>query len=1007
MHFKKVNNIAGWLVFAIAFATYWCTLEATVSLWDCGEFLSAAYKLQVGHSPGAPLFMMLARIFGMLSPDKSHIAFMINSMSALMSALTILFLFFTITHFARKLVMKEQETVTKAGLVTVIGAGVVGALAFTFSDTFWFSAVEAEVYATSSFFTAVVFWAALKWDAAAEEPYSDRWLILIFYLTGLSIGVHLLNLLTVPAIVMVYYFKRYTFSRPGVIIAFIAGCVLLGFIQVGIIQYLPIIAAGFELVFVNSFGLPFNSGAIFFLLLLAGFMVWLVRYTRKKGRYLLHLATLCAAFIIIGYSSYICVLVRAAASVPINMGNPGNVMSLIPYLQRDQYGEMPLLSGPDFDSRVTEVSDGRAIYVPVKKDGRPYYELVDHKKVYGYDHTRLFPRVHDFNEAYHVSFYRSYLGLGQDESPSGLDNLKFFSQYQVGWMFWRYIMWNYAGRQNDIAGQGEAHNGNWISGIKPVDEAMGKGDIDTMPEALRRSRARNQYYFLPLLLGIAGLWYQFRKDKKDGLIVALLFFFTGVAIVIYLNNTPVQPRERDYTYVGATYAYAIWIGLGVLAVTGWLRRIRMGRRAAPAAVLLCMTVVPLLMAFEGWDDHDRSHKTIARDYALNTLNTCDSNAILITYGDNDTYPLWYLQEVEGIRTDVRIINYNLLGTDWQNDQLFAAVNKAAALPVIWKPEHYRGEKLNYLPYHQDPRLPADRYFELAEVIGFFTSGRNMLAGNLHVSYLPAKNFLITLNRDEVVKSGLVAESDTALIPDAMRFVYNGSGAAKPSLALMNIIAGQAKTGWTRPIYITEGTPTLGLDAYLQKEGGLLKLVPINKKSAVEGLPVYTALEKNINFFTKGFKMGEAKSDRVYYDEKNRNVLMTYRQNAIELAYVLVAEHRKADAIKVLDAYNAMISESSLPFLVLPYDQSALFMADAYYRAGALRKANALAEKIVKNISDEIRYFRTLEGRAAEGADFRIAQQNMTALGYLIRSARECGDTATAKRWEQMQLSLQL
>ncbi|WP_118972319.1 glycosyltransferase family 117 protein [Taibaiella koreensis] len=1000
MNFRKVNNITGWVVFVIAYVTYLLTMEATASLWDCGEFLSTAYRLQVGHSPGAPLFMMLGRLFGVVAPSPDKVAIFINSMSALMSAFTILFLFWTITHFARKLVWKEGEQPGQGSLIAIMGAGIVGALAYAFSDTFWFSAVEAEVYATSSFFTAIVFWAVLKWEESADSPHADRWLVLIFYLTGLSIGVHLLNLLTLPAIVMVYYFKRYKSTVPGGIIAFVIGCAILGFVQFGVIQYVPIFASWFELLFVNSFGMPFNSGAIIFLVFIAALIGWLVVWSKKKGHYLLHLGVLCIAFTIIGYSSYISIVVRSKADVPIDMGNPDNVMTLIPYLQRDQYGEMPLVSGPDFDSRVVNVDEGRAIYAPVTKDGKQSYELVDHKPKYEYDHTRLFPRIHDCLDPGHVSFYRGYLGLGQDDAPSALDNQKFFWGYQVNWMYWRYIMWNYAGRQNDMEGQGEAHNGNWISGIKFVDKIAGRGDIDLMTDAYRNNKARNQLYLLPLALGIIGLVYQFNRNKKEGTIVALLFFFTGLAIVIYLNNTPMQPRERDYTYAGSTYAFAIWIGLGVLMVTDWFRKFLKGSTPALAATAICLLAVPVLMAAQEWDDHDRSEKTIARDHAYNMLMSCDKNAILITYGDNDTYPLWYLQEIEGVRTDVRIINYNLLGTDWQNEQLTFKVNDADALPVIWKPEDYRGGKLNYIPYYEDKRLPANRYFDLEEVIHFFTSPKNTMPNNPDVSYLPTKNLSVKLDKNALIKSGLVPAADSANIPAEMQFTFNDNAARRADLALMNIIAGQAKTGWTRPLYMTDGTPNLGLDAYFQSEGGLRKLVPVVKQSPVAGMAPFTDLDKNIKLQTEVFTMGKAGKNNVYYDEKNRLIFLVYRQNAAELAFALVAQNRKADAVKVLDNYMKKVSETSMPFDVLLYDRSIMYLVDAYYRSGAMDKARKVANKMVKNISDEVKYFHSLSDNMQSGTDLYIVQQNLVALNYLVNAAGQSNDTESAKKWGQ-------
>jgi hypothetical protein len=995
MGFKKINNITGWIVFAIASITYLLTMEATASLWDCGEFLSTAYRLEVGHSPGAPLFMMLGRLFGIFAPSAAKVALFINSMSAFMSSFTILFLFWTITHFARKLFVKEDETISTPTMIGIMGAGAVGALAYTFSDTFWFSAVEAEVYATSSFFTAIVFWAILKWEHTADEPHADRWLILIFYLMGLSIGVHLLNLLTIPAIIMVYYFRKKTPTVKGGITAFLIGIAILAFVQFGVIQYVPIIAAQFELLFVNSFGMPLNTGAIFFLLLVFALLAWLVIWAKRKGKYILHLSTLCVIFVIIGYSSYISIIIRSKADVPIDMGNPDNVMTLIPYLQRDQYGSQPLVKGPDFTSNVVGVEDGRKIYAAVEKDGKMQYELVSHKPVYQFDHEVLFPRMWDFNDQNHVNFYKSYLNLSDiDLPPSSVDNQKFFWSYQMNWMWWRYVMWNFAGRQNDVEGQGEARHGNWISGIKGIDKMMGRGDIDLLPDALKNSKARNQLYFLPLILGFMGFFYQLKRNKYDFTIVGLLFFFTGIAIVLYLNNTPQQPRERDYAYAGSTYAFAIWIGLGVLMLSDILKKYMKGAAPTTIATIVCLLAVPTLMAAEEWDDHDRSEKTIARDHALNLLNSCDSNAILITYGDNDTYPLWYLQEIEGIRTDVRIINHNLLGTDWQNDQLTFKINNADAIPVIWKPEQYRGAKLEYISYREDPRIAKDRYYDIEEVIKLITSisEQNSTANGRGSSFLPTQNLSIKLDKEALIKAGLWNANDSTVLAPVMQWQLKQRGLSRADLSLMNIIAGQAKEGWKRPIYMTDGTPNLGLDAYFKSEGLLRKFVPGVPQNAAGGIIPFTNVEKNMKYFTQIFSAAGAKNNNIYYDEKNRQLFFGYRQNFAEFAMYLVLMDKKQEAIQVLDKYLASISETSLPLDITLYDRSGLFLVNAYYAAGAQDKARALADKIVKSIKAEIAYFQSLNSQQQSGGiDLYLAQMNMGGLQLLGQMAGQGGD----------------
>src|SRR5690606_27267426 len=517
-------------------------------------------------------------------------------------------------------------------------------------------------------------------------------------------------------------------------------------------------------------------------------------------------------------------------------------------------------------------------------------------------------------------------------------------------MFWRYFMWNYAGRQNDMEGQGEAHNGNWISGIKPIDKFLGKGDIDAMPKTFSEGPSRNQYYFLPFILGIVGLIYHFKKDKKGASIVAILFFFTGLAVQLYINNTPLQPRERDYQYVAA-YAYAIWIGIGVLLLIELLRTKMKGTAPALIATVVCLCAVPLLMASQNWDDHDRSQKTIARDHALNLLNSCDSNAILITYADNDTYPLWYLQEIEGYRTDVRVINYNLLGTDWQNEQLNFKVNDAAAVPTIWKPDQYRGANLNYIPVVEDRRLPKDRFFSLSEIIHFFADGQNQLdtRGGGKTSFLPTKNLMSPLDREAVLSSGLLQPEDSSLLQSEIRYVFNKGNATRADMALMNIFAGQVETGWTRPIYLTEGTPNLGLDAYFHAEGTLRKFVPVNKPGLVPGMIPFTNLDENLKLFTETFTYGKANGNKVYYDEKNRLLFLVYRQNTAELALSLVAAERKEDAVKVLDNFMSRVSESSLPYTIYAYDRSMVMILDAYFKAGALDKARSYSEKFLANV----------------------------------------------------------
>ncbi|PSK94487.1 glycosyltransferase family 117 protein [Taibaiella chishuiensis] len=1009
MNFRKINNLTGWIVFAVSYIVYLATMERTVSFWDCGEFLSTAYRLEVGHSPGAPLFMLLGRLFGMFA-DPQNVALYINSLSALMSGLTILFLFWTITHFARKLLVQHEDDWTTGKMVAIMGAGAVGALAYTFSDTFWFSAVEAEVYATSSFFTAIVFWAILKWEHNADAPHADRWLVLISYLMGLSIGVHLLNLLTIPALAMVYYFRRFTPTLKGGILAFILGCVLLGTVQVGLIQGVPILASKFELLFVNSFGLPLDSGAIFFMLLLVALFAFLLIWAKKKGKYILHMSMICVVFALIGYSSYVSIIIRSRADVPIDMTNPDDMLSLISYLQRDQYGAQPIVTGPDFDSKPSEYKPGKPVYAETKKDGKVYYEQVGNRQsepVYAGDQTRFFPRIYSSDPS-HENFYRQFLNIQGTEAPTGADNYKFFFKYQLNWMWWRYFLWNYAGRQNDYQGTsyGEAQNGNWFTGIKPVDKFFGRGDIDQMPDSYKNNRAHNQLYFLPFILGILGMVYQFNRDKRDGVIISLLFFFTGIAIVLYLNNTPQQPRERDYAYAGATYAFAVWIGLGVLMVTDWFRKaLKQGASAATAATAICLLAVPVLMAAQEWDDHDRSQKTLARSTAYNVLSSCDSNAILFTIGDNDTYPLWYMQEIEGYRKDVRIINTSLIAIDWYIDQLRNKINDADAVPMLWKPQDYQANKRDVVFYREDPSVPKDRYFDIEQVLQFVTSDDRRAQAQIvtgeYVNMLPTKNISVKVDKDAVIRNGLVSPADAALVDSQMLFTLSGNTLTKGDLAFLNILAGVAKEGFKRPIYFScgfaGGGDYQGLDEYVQMDGLANKLVPIRTagSSPQIGAPQRVNLNKSLDLYTKKFLWGGAERKDVYFDEKNRYMMMTYRFSGSKVADALIRENRKADAITLLDKIT-----NNITYEAYPYDQSMWSIADAYYKAGAPDKARKIGDIIVRDNTKMLNYILNLPEGVKELAAEVDAKSCLGSMQFLAQTAGEHGDTATAQRWAQ-------
>lgn len=981
MTFKKINNIVGWAIFLIASFVYLSTIEATASLWDCGEFIATSYKLGVAHSPGAPLFMMMGRVFSLFASGPDKVAMMINAMSGLMSAATILFLFWAVSHLAKKLVMR-QNGVTEAELNTsqllaIMGAAAVGALAYTFSDTFWFSAVEAEVYAASSMFTALVFWAIFKWEDNADEPYADRWLIFIFYMMGLSIGIHLLNLLTIPALIMVYYFKRYTFTMQGAIIAFLAGTGILGVIQFGIIQYLPIIASKFDLAFVNSMGMPMHSGTIVFILLLAVSLFVLVRWAHKRNNYIVHLASLAAVFLIIGYSSYVTVVIRSSANVPINMTNPDNIMSLIPYLQRDQYGSQPLVSGPDFDANLVRTKDGRSLYDGiVKEDGKDFYYKTDNKVSYVFDKNRLFPRMWSTHDGRHEQFYRSYLGLSEHQSPTGLDNMKFFWGYQVNWMWWRYFMWNYAGRQNNYQGQGEARNGNWVSGISFVDQnILNRGDTKLLPNDYANNQAQNHYYFLPFILGIGGLVYQWNRDRNNGIVVFLLFLFTGLATVVYLNNTPLQPRERDYAFAGATYAFAMWIGLGVLALSDVFGRFLKGVASPALATALTLILVPGVMAKEGWDDHDRSGNTLARDHAYNVLSSLDADAILITNGDNDTYPLWYLQEVEGFRKDVRIINANLLGMAWANNQMRYKINNADAVPVIWEPMDYIDGAMNYILYQKHPQINEGSFYDLKDIIKFFTDDKNKLPtqSGKRIAYFPTQNISIDVDKNALLKSGWVKEKYSDQITDRMRFVFPKTSMTRSDMAILNVIAGQAETGWDRPIYIIANNDKYGLDEYFYRVGAVEKLIPFEPQRRAQGQVAQYDLDDNLELMNNIYTYGNANENSPKFDDKHKYVLYGYRNQVTELAIALAENDRKAEAKVLMDDFMERVSEANLPYTLVMYDHSFLKVITAYYVMGEIETGRMYANKLLENASKEFRYYSNLKPKMRGGTNAHYSQ----------------------------------
>lgn len=992
MSYKKINNITGWAVFAIAAFVYLSTMEATGSFWDCGEFASSAYKLQIPHPPGAPLFILLGRLFMAPFSNPNNAILGLNSMSALMSAFTILFLFWSITHFARKIVVGSAiNSLTNNQLFTIMAAGVVGALAYTFSDSFWYSAVESEVYASSSFFTAIVFWAILKWeqDVTNEQAVgihghftrADRWLILIFYLIGLSVGVHLLCILSIPAIVMVYYFKRYNTTKWGTFWAFVAGCVITGIVQVPMIQWTIKLAGDTDILFVNSFGLPFFTGFTFFFIFLAAIIYFLIKLAIRKNWNFLKLAMWSFAFVLLGFSTYYTTLIRSNADPAVDMFNVDNPVSLVGYLSREQYGDWPILKGQDFTADPTEQKT-EDTYVK----GTTRYEKNGKKVIttYAPEDLHFFPRMWDAsNDQGHADYYASFAGIGKDpktgkyyDKPTMGDNIAFFFSYQFNWMYWRYFMWNFAGKQNDLQGidMGNVRDGNWISGIPFIDAAR-LGDQSKMPDSIKHNKANNKLFFLPLILGILGLVYQYQKNKKDTIVVGLLFFFTGAAIVFYLNQAGNQPRERDYAYVGSFYAFAMWIGIGVLYVKELFEKFINVKLATYVAGAVCLLAVPVLMASQEWDDHDRSNKVLARDLAIDYLQSCAPNAILITFGDNDTYPLWYAQEVQGVRRDVRVINSSLLGTDWYINQMRYKINKSAPFDVIWTPEQIIGSKRDAiylipdLPGFKaiDKNQPMDLYTMMKKYAGSDDPSMVYMNDDDVINAFPTQNVTVPVDVNLVKSNGTVNADDSVV--SELNFTIPKKALGKNESAILNIIAANH---WKRPIYFTSFYDELGFQDYLRADGLTYRLVPV-KNGQVNRDWAFNVMQNK-------FQFGNADKPGVYFDEENRRHLNTIRMQFAQVANNLADHGRKADAIKLLEQCDKGMLQQNFPYGMVSRRQqqnqiSGQFLLAAL-KSGDTVLANKVANSLRKDLEQQITYFNSLD-ESKQGAlsyDNQIVQQ---------------------------------
>ncbi len=1018
-NYNRINNLTGWLTFVIAAFVYLSTIEPTGSFWDCGEFIASAFKLQVGHPPGASLFLLIARVFTMFAgSDVKMVPITVNVMSALSSAVTILFLFWSISHLARKIIKVKDDQLTSGHIVMIMGSSLVGALAYTFSDSFWFSSVEGEVYAMSSMFTAIVFWAMLKWEHHADERHSDRWLILIAYLMGLSIGVHLLNLLTIPALAYVYYFKRYKVTTAGLVKTGIMGVAILGFVQYGIIQGFVKIGAYFDLFFVNSLGLPFWSGFLFFVLIIVSAIVFGLKYSVNKNKPLMNTAVLCFAFIILGYASYAQVVIRSLANPPLDENNPENAFGLLSYLNREQYGDRPLLYGQYYNAKLIDQKEGDMSYAA--KDGKYIEAGRKIEPVYDPKASTVFPRMYS-NQDNHVSGYKEWTGIKGDRTPTMGENLEFFFSYQLGHMFWRYFMWNFVGRQNDLQGHGGITKGNWISGIKGID-AIRLGPQDKLPNSMTWNKAMNKFYFLPLILGLIGLVYQFRKNQHDGTVVGLLFFFTGIAIVIYLNQTPYQPRERDYAYAGSFYAFAMWIGLGVMALADWMSKKTSPMVAGSAATLLSLLAVPTLMAKEGWNDHDRSHRYTSRDFAYNYLNSCAPNAIIFTNGDNDTFPLWYIQEVEGVRTDVRVVNLSLLNTDWYIEQMRRKAYDSDPVPFSLTNDKIIQGTRDYVPYY-DRGLKG--FTDLKQIIDFIASddpgAKARTQGGSDINYFPTKNFSLAVDSATVVQNGTVAPEDAGKIVKSIDFNINKSYIMKADLMILDMLA---HNNWKRPVYfaVTVGSESyLNLEDYFQLEGLAYRLVPIKSERTNDGQTGRVNTDEMYDNMVKKFLWGNMNDPRVYLDQNNLNMTMNLRNNFSRLAENLLNEGKRDSALTVLDRCLEVMPDKTVPFNIMMLREVELYYGIANYNSmmvdasglpvnsgmeltdekskQALATGNQILNRLADIYENDIQYYVSLKGTKQYKLVEKDMGQGLAVMQELIRLAKVAKQDAIVKDLE--------
>lgn len=977
MNYSKINTITGWLCFTIAALTYVLTLDQSVSFWDCGEFIATAFRMEVVHQPGAPLVSMIQRLFSAFAlGDHTKVAYFMNIASALASAATILFLFWSITALAKKTIVKANEEINTSQIISIIGSGLVGALAYAFSDSFWFSAVEAEVYAMSSLCTAVVFWGILKWESQADEKGSDRWLLFVAYMIGLSIGVHLLNLLTIPAVIFVYYFKKTTAPTwQGVLKTFFISILALAFVQFGIIQYMVSFAATFDLFFVNTLGLGFGTGILFFALLLIGGLVYGIRYSILKHKRALNLALMFTVLLIFGYSSFAALIIRAHGKPNLNNTDPENAFSFLSYVNRAQYGDRPLLYGENYNSDKIDIKETGKLY----RKGDKKYESAGTKSDYVFDQKTLIPRMYS-DKAEHVKFYKNWMGFDDAHKPSMIDNIKYMFSFQVGQMYMRYFMWNFVGRQDNQDGQHGGNGGAWLSGIKPVD-AIRLGDQQNLPPSIVDNKAYNRFFFLPLIIGLIGALWHFKRNQKDAGIVGLLFVFTGVAIVVYLNSVPVEPRERDYAYVGSFYAFAIWIGLGVLGLKEWIFKKLTPAKAGIFASVIALFAAPIIMASQGWDDHNRSDSHLAKDISANYLKSCAPNAILFTYGDNDTFPLWYAQEVEKIRPDVRIVNLSLFTADWYIDGMKRKQNESAPLPISMKPEQYVAGTRDVM-YYQDFKIA--QHIELKEIMGVLLSDNDedkvTLRDGSKSNVMPTKNLKITINAKDVLDTGTVPREEAGKIADKMEWTYDSDYVTKGTLALFDILT---HNDWKRPIYFTGAMPDdqyVGLKKYLYSEGLSLRLLPLKPDTSDKQIYEQVNVKPLYNNVMNVFKWGNIKNAN-HLDRQSADDIPMFTNMFNSLLNGLINDGKIEESKKVIDRYYAVIPSKFHSMLQV---QGTFYFSENLYRLNDVQRANAMISKTADFVDKELGHIADVSISKNQLDSERKVQFYMAYLGQMVK-----------------------